>query len=671
MEFEQTIESIKLEINKLKYTKNKRAPYFVEDIPSNFTYIQNCCKNSRTSLHNGQRKLFNCLLYFIAKYANDDDLILYAGSAPGWNISAVADLCPTVKFHLYDKKPTKAYSSNNNIKIFHDPIYKEQGLLLTDDEIIKNGYKNMSDNLLLFSDIRSTDSRQIRTEQNVNQDLDLQKKWILDIKPRAFCLKFRIPYTDAKHVVNERKEYFDGFGLIQPFAGQTTTEIRLLNTYKQVIDSNGKVITKNWELSEHQNRMFFVNTVLREWATYENKCTILKDVDGGDYCYDCSVEEMIFESFLNSKFGTYAQKVIQKSQGTTPLIKLRNWVSEYSPFLTINRKVEKPGQDKFQMMQKELNKPPIIFEESPLVVYHGTLPLLNRNVDKFLEISDPFKIIAEIIKKSNISLSEDDIICILKDPDNIKIVFRAITHKSITSDPEKNYEYDEIGGDRVLGLCIIKYIIKTLDIKDPAIIASLISAFSSGLFAVENFCTKLKIPDLLIISEQEDDKIKKAQEDCFEAVLGLIDKIFDKYYKVNMIGVSMCFNIVSSILNTVDFRGLERSIYPPKTMLKELFDEKQWPFEKCYVIKRSSGDESDANEHTNDRWTVKILSNFKDNIEAKKNLDSILQNFSLEYTEKESKALVERNACVAFLEFFKNRGVITKPQKKFLEFKRI
>ena len=107
----ETIETVKISSPPLKQ--------FIDDIRDDIPYIHNCCKTTRTSLHNGQRKLFNSLLYFITKYGENGDICIYVGSSPGQNISGVAELFPNITFYLYDTYRTTT-KKLPNVEIFQE-----------------------------------------------------------------------------------------------------------------------------------------------------------------------------------------------------------------------------------------------------------------------------------------------------------------------------------------------------------------------------------------------------------------------------------------------------------------------------------------------------------------------------------------------------------------------
>jgi dsRNA-specific ribonuclease len=621
------------EIEHLKLEHFVTPPYLVQDLTSDISYIHNCCKENRTTLHKGQRKLFNSLLFFLTRYGKDDDICLYVGSAPGENIGGVAELFPRIKFYLYDPKRTKPISLPNVEIVTNN---RGEGVKFTDQ--VLNDFVNSNTKILLFSDIRNVDNKGDVTEDIVDSDLMLQLSWIEKLKPRAFCLKFRLPFVEYNKSKTSFREYPDGLGLLQPYAPQETTEIRLINESKNIFE-NGRLKLVKWKLSVHENRMFYLNTFLREWAYYDTD----DDVAGGDHCFDCALETLFCTEFLE-KFPSTVKK-FSSANGKTPISKFRNWISNYNYKL----RLEEPGPT---ALQKEYGK---LKFEMPKSIPHGKLPLQNRNVRDYLKIVDPINLFVDVLdKRGNVLLTHKHLKEMLKR--HKSIIEEAITHKSMNE--EKNYERLEFRGDRILSNCIADYFYEKTTTKDISILNGLLSAFTSGETAAELFAEKLGLKRIIIINEEEC-SLESAAEDVFEASLAVINLIFNKEYRRG-IGDMVCYNIVSSILDEIDFYNFTLKIFPPKTELKELFNENQnkgFNFDKQYVVSVADGRYRDIYD-TSERIKVEIK--FPPELEA---LTPPV------YEEYGPKARVERNASLLFLEFFKNRNIIPRPKNRDLGLK--
>lgn len=609
----------------------------LQALPDHVPYLTNCCKTTRTALHRGQRKLFNALLHFLTKYSKKDDYCIYVGSAPGENISAIAELFPHVVFHLYDPKRTKVKSFLKNVIVITNN--KGEGVKFTEQTV--KSYEN-PDKILFFSDIRNVNSKGNVTEEIVDSDLILQLSWIQQLKPRVFCLKFRLPYVNTDKTKTSFREYVDGLGVLQPYAPETTTEVRLTNEGKNVFDNNGRLKLIKWKLSTHENRMFYLNTILREWAYYDN---VDPDVEGGDHCFDCSLETFFCKEFIN----TYpeAGNKFSKSKGATAVARLRNWISDY------NYKLRLLIPEARLQIAPEYRQ---LQFEPPIKQFHGLLPLRQRDVLSFLEIIDPINLFVEILdKRGKVALPKKDLKVLLTK--NKSLIEEAITHKSMNE--FKNYERLEFRGDRILSDSIADYFYEKTSTNDISILNGLLSAFTSGEAAAELFAEKLGLKHIIVINEEEC-CLDSAAEDVFEASLAAINIIFNKAY-VRGVGSVICYNIISSILNEVDFCNFMLKIFPPKTELKELFNENQnkgFLFDKQYIVTVGDGGYKDIHDYSQDRVKVEI-----------KFPPELAGLTPPAYEEYGPKARVERNAAVLFLEFFRNRGILPRPKNRDLGLK--
>ena len=214
-------------------------------------------KHLRKNVHWGQAKLFFVLLMPFIKFWDRKKVkrphVVYAGAAPGSNIEILADLIPELTLDLYDPAPF-AIKGSSRIKIFNQ--------LFLDEDAEKYAGR---DDIFFFSDIRreiSTDS--LKTERMVNEDMDMQQRWVEIIKPVEASLKFRLPYmTDGVETViptTPYKLYLDGEVYLQSFAPQTTTETRL----RPMKDSTGNYRKKYWNFHHYENQMFYQNFTVRE-----------------------------------------------------------------------------------------------------------------------------------------------------------------------------------------------------------------------------------------------------------------------------------------------------------------------------------------------------------------------------------------------------------------------
>jgi len=235
-------------------------------------------KKSLNSIHNGQRKLFYSLIKFISLIKENNYDLLYIGAAPGRNIAEVAKLFPNIKFHLFDKfkKEEIKYISDQNLQ----------------NVIVYNKYFEDSDTekfqkIYLFSDIRNLSFS--NDENIILNDLEFQKKLVLNLNPIMYCLKFRIPFNQNKI------KYFDGYSFIQPFTKPLSNEVRLYGNSK-----NEKI----FYLKDHEMKMFYINLILREWFFID------------EYCYNECLEIDLAKK-INISYEKYKKHVFSFTRNAT------------------------------------------------------------------------------------------------------------------------------------------------------------------------------------------------------------------------------------------------------------------------------------------------------------------------------------------------------------------
>lgn len=631
-------------IEDIKDKSFKTAPHLLTNIPTDIPYVSNCCHGTRTSLKNNQRKLFNALLIFLTKYASDGDTVVYLGSAPGYNIGAVAELFPTINFELYDPKRTHV-SDARNINIIRKNPRSLDGTKFTKDDA-KRYFQN-KDTTLFFSDIRTTDSKNTVTEQVVASDLELQLQLVKIMLPKAFCLKFRVPFVNAKGETTHSLKYCSGFPYIQPYSPNTTTEVRLMNTSELAFGSKSEEIT--WTLEEHENRMFYINTVLREWAYYE---TI--PVNNGDNCFDCSLEEVYCCAYIKSIFNT--RWTPSGTSIETCVRDMRNWIDAYNVKMSLNP----PTDPKFGGVLSEVKH--LLSTDPSVISHHGHLPLRNRLVSKVIAFLDPVDVYARIIldrgglskeyKQGGIYHDE----FIEKLTAHSDLINSSVTHKSISS--TANYEKLEFLGDRILSECISLFFYRFSTTNEISVLNGLQSAFTSGETATSLFAKTLALRDVVRINDEAN--VEKALEDVFEAIMAGIFLFFDSAYG-DMVGNKICYNIIESILGTIDFSNYYNNIFPPKTELKELFDADRqrdgWDFDSQYsvTVGGTKLKKGELDEWSSDLITVRLA------------LPPAFASITPPpYEEYGPKRHVEKNAAIAFLEFFRNRGILPKPKLRDL-----
>ena len=213
--------------------------------------------------HWGQLKLFISELLFLTSYYDQSEVsdVVYIGAAPGDHIPTLSLMFPLLTFHLYDASE------------FRDQVYNREKIK------IYNKYFDQSDidewktkNCILISDIRtiSYDSKKTKlSDIKVNEDIvwgdmNLQRKWVEEIKPLYSLLKFRLPYAEKFELEKGRtRKYLDGIVYIQPFCKAASSETRLCVLGKQITE-------REWDILEYEEKLFHHNSERRQNHMYSN-----------------------------------------------------------------------------------------------------------------------------------------------------------------------------------------------------------------------------------------------------------------------------------------------------------------------------------------------------------------------------------------------------------------
>ena len=232
----------------------------------------------RTVIHHGQRKLLMSEIEFFNLYTepNVEQIVVYAGAAPGTHITLLSELFPNVKFYLYDPAPfnQKLYSYKYKKNIIINQTF------FTDK--VAEQFKDT--NCLFVCDMRRADEERLNSEQNdmqIRKDMEDQMLWHEIMNPKASMLKFRLSWE--KGITN----YLDGKIYLPVWGRATTTESRL------IVEGNDR---KDYDNTEYEEQMFYFNSVTRV-AKY-NHDIIMKGID---HCYDCSSEIHIWKEYLNKR----------------------------------------------------------------------------------------------------------------------------------------------------------------------------------------------------------------------------------------------------------------------------------------------------------------------------------------------------------------------------------
>lgn len=229
----------------------------------------------------GQRKLALSEVDFLTDFADDGDLVVYAGSAPGTHLLDLAKLFPTLTFHLYDPR-------DFDVNLYRDQRFTIFQKFFTDLDALRYTGKNV----IFLSDIRTV-SNELSNEINelrVAQDNYDQARLHQLMKPKKALLKFRLPFPIKGSPIypnSEKKNkflfrYLDGEVRLQAFAPPYSTEKRLI--------PNGK--WRDYDASLDESLMATQNAVYRP-SIYDD----MPEVGGMDDCFDCTYEKYIWQKY--------------------------------------------------------------------------------------------------------------------------------------------------------------------------------------------------------------------------------------------------------------------------------------------------------------------------------------------------------------------------------------
>lgn len=213
--------------------------------------------------HWGQLKLFISELLFLTNYYDQSEVsdVIYIGAAPGDHIPVLSMMFPKITFHLYDASD------------FRSQVYSKEKIK------IYNKYFDQSDieewklkRCILISDIRTItyDSKKTKlsdiknNEDIVWKDMNIQRRWVEEIKPIYSLLKFRLPYAEKFELEKGKtRKYLDGIVYIQPFCKAASSESRLCVLGKQITE-------RDWDILEYEERLFHHNSERRNKHLYVN-----------------------------------------------------------------------------------------------------------------------------------------------------------------------------------------------------------------------------------------------------------------------------------------------------------------------------------------------------------------------------------------------------------------
>lgn len=312
------------EVERFKAQMLDFAPFVLSNLPTYLPYTGG--KKPNNNVHYGQRKLLMNEVLFLLAYGNLATTVVYIGAAPGTHIPILSALFPTHIFHLWDASPFTIEGTNKINKNIQ--LYKRY---FTDKDATnyRDNFTNKGFPILLISDIRAGKEGETaeQFEEGVRRDNQMQLNWVVTIKPIISMLKFRPPFILKKEDYNDPNkvnyQYFNGTVWLQDWAPQTSAETRL------IVDTRQPIAYGIYNVIEFENRMYYFNTIIRNYAQYNEPFTLKNDKDkdrvsGLRNNYDGSYEIWIWDQFYRVIFPTSTQE-----QRNTAIIYTMNEVSRF------------------------------------------------------------------------------------------------------------------------------------------------------------------------------------------------------------------------------------------------------------------------------------------------------------------------------------------------------
>jgi dsRNA-specific ribonuclease len=152
----------------------------------------------------------------------------------------------------------------------------------------------------------------------------------------------------------------------------------------------------------------------------------------------------------------------------------------------------------------------------------------------------------------------------------------AFTHPS--ADLNANYDFFETLGDNTLNKCVVWYLPRRFPQINCPQGKDILTKLKITIIQTKGFgeiADKLGFWDFISC----DKDIRKSQvfrmkilEDCLEAFFGALEWFLDDKFKIG-VGYSVCYKIVSKLLDAKEISLKYTDLYDNKTILKELFDK--------------------------------------------------------------------------------------------------
>ena len=246
--------------NKNLKTFDRKLHYVIGDHTEEKVYRRGA---SLGNTHWGQLKLFTSELLFLTHYYDPSETtdLVYVGAAAGEHLRILSKLFPSLNFHLFDSGD------------FSQDLYNISNIKINKRYFDESDIEEWKTRKCLFvSDIRTLTYDSSKTkiddlkvnEDTVWADMNLQRKWVEEIKPLYSLLKFRLPYAEDFEIEKgKNRDYLDGIIYTQAFCKSSSSESRLCVLGKQITG-------RDWDIMSYERKLFHHNSVIRSKHLFEN-----------------------------------------------------------------------------------------------------------------------------------------------------------------------------------------------------------------------------------------------------------------------------------------------------------------------------------------------------------------------------------------------------------------
>lgn len=230
-------------------------------------------QRERSCSHWGQLKLLQQEIAILTR-CPDARTVVYAGAAPGDHLGVLSGMFPQMRFIAYDPASFSKKARGENVEI-HQEFFTEK---------VAESFRGQR--VVFICDIRTCkppgagDDAEI--EKDVAADMARQREWVLQMRPRASILKFRLPWSEGA------TEYLQGDIWIQAWPPLTTTECRLV-VREENLDGS-----KSYDNRAYERAMMFHNTIAR-CQQYDSEQAPEIGLCG---CFDCALTMKTLRDYL-------------------------------------------------------------------------------------------------------------------------------------------------------------------------------------------------------------------------------------------------------------------------------------------------------------------------------------------------------------------------------------